>query len=100
MVSISAACSIGACYPAIATPAAAVTTPERGTAPSASKLPGLTPAFWAMKICATTLGETGGDLFSMTMGLGYAATSSALVGLLAVALAAQMLTRRYMPALY
>ena len=100
MVSISAASSIGARYPAIAAPAAADTTPERGTAPGASKLPGLTPAFWAMKICATTLGETGGDLLSMTLGIGYAATSGALVGLLAAALAAQMLTRRYVPALY
>jgi uncharacterized membrane-anchored protein len=27
--------------------------------------------FWIMKICATTLGETAGDLLSMTMNAGY-----------------------------
>jgi len=26
------------------------------------KLPKITLAFWIMKICATTLGETGGDM--------------------------------------
>ena len=36
-----------------------------------SKLPALTFLFWVMKIAATTLGETAGDLFSMTMGIGY-----------------------------
>ena len=29
------------------------------------KLPQVTLAFWIMKICATTLGETAGDLLSM-----------------------------------
>jgi uncharacterized membrane-anchored protein len=31
-----------------------------------NKLPALTVSFWIMKICATTLGETAGDLLSKT----------------------------------
>ncbi len=31
-----------------------------------NKLPAITLSFWIMKICETTLGETAGDLISMT----------------------------------
>jgi len=37
------------------------------------KLPEVTLAFWIMKIAATTLGETAGDLFAQTLS---SATSS------------------------
>jgi uncharacterized membrane-anchored protein len=50
-----------------------------------NKLPEITLAFWIMKICATTLGETGGDLLSMTLNVGYA-VSSATVTLVALTL--------------
>ena len=43
------------------------------------KLPEITIAFWIMKICATTLGETAGDLFSMTLNIGYAWSSLLLI---------------------
>jgi hypothetical protein len=36
-----------------------------------NKVSQVTFAFWVMKISATTLGETGGDLLSMTLNLGY-----------------------------
>ena len=36
-----------------------------------SKVPEVTLAFWIIKVLATTLGETGGDAVSMSMGLGY-----------------------------
>lgn len=36
-----------------------------------SKVPEVTLTFWIIKILATTLGETGGDAVSMSMGLGY-----------------------------
>ena len=36
-----------------------------------SKVPELTFVFWLIKIAATTLGETGGDMVSMSMNLGY-----------------------------
>src|ERR1035437_8920001 len=65
-----------------------------------SKLPQITLYFWIMKICATTLGETAGDLFSMTLNIGYAATSMALVGLFVVALVFQLISRSYHPLLY
>jgi len=35
-----------------------------------NKLPHITFAFWVMKICATTLGETAGDIVSMTLKAG------------------------------
>lgn len=35
------------------------------------KVPEVTLVFWIIKILATTLGETGGDAVSMSMGLGY-----------------------------
>ncbi|MFJ9743613.1 hypothetical protein [Streptomyces sp. NPDC101166] len=39
------------------------------------KLPQITVLFWILKIAATTLGETGGDLIAQTLNLGYAAAS-------------------------
>lgn len=65
-----------------------------------SKLPALTLAFWIMKICATTLGETAGDLLSMTLGLGYLTSSLVLFAFFAGTVTAQLLSRRYVPALY
>ncbi len=35
-----------------------------------NKLPELLLVFLVIKICATTLGETGGDLLSMTLNIG------------------------------
>lgn len=40
-----------------------------------SKVPQVTLMFWFIKILATTVGETGGDAFSMTFQLGYAVAS-------------------------
>ncbi len=65
-----------------------------------NKLPQITLAFWVMKICATTLGETAGDLFSKTLGFGYAASSLMLIGLFLVTLVCQLLAKSYHPALY
>jgi len=53
-----------------------------------------------MKICATTLGETAGDLLSMTMQVGYAVSSLILIGLFLVSVIAQLRARRFHPALY
>jgi uncharacterized membrane-anchored protein len=36
-----------------------------------SKVPAVTAGFWVVKILATTVGETGGDSLSMSLGLGY-----------------------------
>ncbi len=64
------------------------------------KLPRITLAFWVMKIAATTLGETAGDLFSMTMNVGYAISSLVLVGIFLVLLVAQLKATRFHPFLY
>src|SRR4051812_27814462 len=58
-----------------------------------NKLPPVDLSFWIMVITATTLGETAGDLLSMTMKLGYALSSVILVSLFAVALAIQLSTK-------
>ncbi|QKZ04611.1 hypothetical protein [Pseudomonas eucalypticola] len=65
-----------------------------------NKLPQITLAFWIMKICATTLGETAGDLLSMTLDVGYALSSLILISAFAVTLGGQLASKRYHPALY
>ena len=64
------------------------------------KVPEITLLFWIMKICATTLGETAGDLLSMTLNVGYAISSLILLGGFLVTLVAQLAARRYIPAIY
>jgi uncharacterized membrane-anchored protein len=49
-----------------------------------AKVPAITLGFWVVKIIATTLGETGGDSLSMSMGLGYL-TSTAIFAVVFVA---------------
>jgi uncharacterized membrane-anchored protein len=56
--------------------------------------------FWLVKICATTVGETGGDAVSMTLQLGYAVASVIFAVAFVLALAAQLRVRRYQPAIY
>jgi len=65
-----------------------------------NKLPQITLSFWIMKICATTLGETAGDLLSMTLKIGYALSSIILITLFLLSLAAQLRSKKYIPLLY
>jgi len=65
-----------------------------------NKVPQVTLAFWLIKICATTLGETGGDSLSMTLGLGYLAATGVFFALFLVTAGGQILARRYHPLLY
>lgn len=65
-----------------------------------SKVPAVTLAFWVIKICATTLGETGGDALSMTMQLGYAVSSLVFLVAFAITLAIQVRTKQYHPFAY
>ena len=65
-----------------------------------NKVPQITLAFWVIKIFATTLGETGGDAVSMTLGLGYLASTAVFFALFLVVAAAQVRANRYHPALY
>lgn len=65
-----------------------------------NKLPEITLAFWVMKICATTLGETAGDLLSMTLNVGYAMSSLILISAFLVTLGLQLFSKSYNPVLY
>lgn len=67
---------------------------------SLKKLPEITALFWIMKICATTLGETAGDLMSMTMKIGYAESSIILFSIFIVTLIVQLFAKRYVPIIY
>lgn len=64
------------------------------------KVPAVVLIFWIMKICATTLGETAGDLLSMTLQVGYALSTLILLGIFAAMLTGQLAARRYHPPLY
>ena len=64
------------------------------------KIPEITLCFWIMKISATTLGETAGDLMSMTLNIGYAVSSMILIGVFVIALVLQLLSKTYNPLLY
>ncbi len=64
------------------------------------KIPALTISFWVMKICATTLGETAGDMVSMTLKVGYAVSSLILIAFFFATLAAQLSARKFHPLLY
>lgn len=65
-----------------------------------NKVPAVTLAFWIIKTLATTLGETGGDALSMSLNLGYLASTVVFAGFLVVSLAAQIAVTRFYPALY
>ncbi|AZC26466.1 MULTISPECIES: hypothetical protein [Pseudomonas] len=65
-----------------------------------NKLPQITLAFWVMKICATTLGETAGDLLSMTLNVGYAISSMILISVFLLTLVTQLFSKSYNPVLY
>lgn len=65
-----------------------------------SKVPQVTIAFWIIKICATTLGETGGDAVSMTWDLGYAIGTAIFLAFFLVTVTAQISAKSYHRFLY
>lgn len=69
-------------------------------APSLSKVPEATLVFWLIKIAATTLGETGGDAVSMSMNLGYLTGTIIFSVVFAIAVSAQISTKRFHPFVY
>jgi uncharacterized membrane-anchored protein len=66
----------------------------------ASKVPEVTLLFWVIKIAATTLGETGGDTLSMTVGLGYLTSTIIFLAALVVLAGFQIAARNFHPFLY
>jgi uncharacterized membrane-anchored protein len=77
-------------------PSAASTDDAEGL----NRVAAVTLGFWILKICATTLGETAGDLLSMTLKIGYAASSILLLTFFAVTLVAQLRAKSFHPFLY
>jgi uncharacterized membrane-anchored protein len=67
---------------------------------ASSKVPEVTLGFWIIKIAATTLGETGGDAVTMTLGLGYLIGTAIFATIFVVAVSAQVAARRFHPFLY
>ena len=65
-----------------------------------SKVPAVTLGFWVIKILATTLGETGGDAVTMTLGLGYLAGTAIFAAVLIAAVGAQIAAKRFHPFTY
>jgi uncharacterized membrane-anchored protein len=65
-----------------------------------AKVPAVTFVFWLIKIAATTLGETGGDAVSMSMGLGYLAGTAIFAVIFIAAVAAQVRAKAFNPVLY
>jgi uncharacterized membrane-anchored protein len=64
------------------------------------RLPPITLGYWIMIISANTIGESGGDLISQTFGLGYGASTIALIGLFILAALVAVMTRSQHPAIY
>lgn len=65
-----------------------------------NKVPEVTIAFWIVKICATTLGETGGDALSMQLNLGYAVSTLIFLAFFIVTLTGQLKAKRFHPLSY
>ncbi|MBV9386589.1 MAG: hypothetical protein JOZ78_09200 [Chroococcidiopsidaceae cyanobacterium CP_BM_ER_R8_30] len=65
-----------------------------------SKVPAVTLGFWIIKIFATTLGETGGDAVSMSMKLGYLASTGIFAAIFIAAVIAQIFAKKFHPFLY
>ena len=67
---------------------------------SLSKVPEVTLIFWVIKILATTLVETGGDAFSMSMNLGYLISTLIFAVVFLVAVFSQIKSKQFYPYLY
>ncbi len=65
-----------------------------------SKVPEVTLIFWLIKISATTLGETGGDAVTMSMGLGYLVGTGIFAVIFIGFVAAQIRAKGFHPFLY
>ena len=64
---------------------------------AAAKVPEVTVCFWTIKILATTLGETGGDSVSMSLGLGYLLSTIIFAAIFIAAVVAQIIAPKFHP---
>jgi uncharacterized membrane-anchored protein len=77
--------------------------PEAATArlwSVARKLPHVTVLFWVLKTIAVTLGETAGDLFGITLKMGYVLTALIFLVFFLVVVIAQVRAKRFHPTLF
>jgi uncharacterized membrane-anchored protein len=74
--------------------------PRTAAATMLNKVPQVTLLFWLVKICSTTVGETGADFLNGTLGLGLTGTTLIAAAVLAITLTAQFVVRHYVPVLY
>jgi uncharacterized membrane-anchored protein len=65
-----------------------------------NKVAEITLIFWLMKIIATTLGETLGDYFSMTLNLGYLTGIVITLFFFLIVLTIQLTRKRFIPVFY
>ena len=75
-------------------------SPKTALHEALSKAPQATLMFWIVKICATTVGETGGDALSMSLKLGYAISTLIFLGFFVLAMGLQVRAHRYHPLIY
>jgi uncharacterized membrane-anchored protein len=73
---------------------------SRATDAVISKVPEVTLGFWIIKVAATTLGETGGDTLSMTLGLGYLTSTLIFATALVILAGCQIAAKKFHPFLY
>lgn len=64
------------------------------------KVPEVTFGFWIIKILATTVGETGGNAVTMTLGLGYLIGTIIFGALTILAVGSQIRANKFHPFLY
>jgi len=67
---------------------------------SVNRVPHIILSYWVIKVASTTLGETGADMFSMSLGLGYASTILVFVAVFLATLAVKLAAGRYTPLAY
>lgn len=73
---------------------------ERNHESALSKVPEVTILFWVIKIFATTLGETGGDAFSMSLDLGYLVSTGIFAVIFLAAVIVQIRAHKFHPVIY
>lgn len=65
-----------------------------------NRVPHIIFLYWVIKIASTTLGETGADMFSMTLNLGYGTTITIFMMIFLLFLTIKMILKRYDPSIY
>lgn len=65
-----------------------------------NRVPHIIALYWVIKIASTTLGETGADMFSMTLHLGYGSTIFIFISIFLILLGFKLYIKRYNTFLY